>query len=371
MKKVIVSVINDLSTDQRVNRTCLTLTKLGFDVLLIGRQQKNSLSLSIREYKTKRMRLLFEKGVLFYAEYNIRLFLFLLPKKASVLVSNDLDTLIPSFIISKLKKSVLVYDTHEIFTEVPELQHNHFKRNLWARLEKFVFPKLKYVYTVNDSIAKYYRDRYSVPVMTVKNIPITKKYLQKKTRAELGLPVDKKIVLLQGAGINMNRGAEEALEAMEYIDNAILLIIGGGDVIKKLKEMAIEKRLQKKVRFIDKIPFDELKHYTMLADIGLAIDKDTNINYRYSLPNKLFDYIHAGIPVLSSPLVEIKKIFDRYHIGELIENHSPQHIAYKINLMLSSEEKIKLWRNNAKIASTELNWENEEHNLIKVFKQFV
>ena len=368
MKKVIVSVINDLSTDQRVHRTCVTLHNFGFNVLLVGRKQKNSLLLSNREYETKRIKLFFEKGPLFYAEYNLRLFFFLLFNKSGILVSNDLDTLLPNYIISKIKKASLVYDTHEIFTEVPELKNRKWKKYTWEKIEHFIFPKLKHIITVNDSIAKYYGEIYLKDLKVVRNIPIGKKPNSIKTRKELGLPADKKIIILQGSGINIDRGAEEAVEAMKHVNNAVLFIIGSGDIINKLKQTVNDLKISDKVKFINKLPPDELMHYTCNADIGLTLDKDTNINYRYSLPNKLFDYMHAGIPVLASPLVEIKKIFDQYNIGELIENHNPKHIAEKINLMLSNDQKIKTWKENSKIAISDLCWEKEEQELLKIFK---
>lgn len=139
--------------------------------------------------------------------------------------------------------------------------------------------------------------------------------------------MDKKIILLQGAGINVDRGAEEAVASMAFIDNAILLIIGGGDVILQLKQMVIKGNLSSKIIFIDKLPPDELAAWTKLADIGLTLDKDTNINYRLSLPNKIFDYIHAGIPVLTSNLIEVKKIVENYNVGKVTEDHNPETIA--------------------------------------------
>ena len=373
MKRVIVSVINDLSTDQRVHKVCTTLTRMGYDVTLVGRRQRKSIALLPREYKTKRMFLLFEKGPLFYLEFQKRLFWYLLFHKADVMVANDLDTLLPNYLVAKFKSSHLVYDSHELFCEVPELQQNPTKRNIWKRLEKWIFPKLKHVFTVNDSIAEIYSKEYNVEVKVVRNMPplANSKTIETKTRAEIGLPEAKKVIVLQGAGINIDRGAEEAVQAMQYVTNAVLVIIGSGDVLDVLKQMVVDLKLQEKVIFIGKVPFEKLVQYTRLADLGLTLDKDTNINYHFSLPNKLFDYLHAGVPVLSSNLVEIAKIISAYKIGDIIDNHKPQHIADKINSILNDEAKLTVWKKNTTIAAEKLNWETEELQLKAVYSQFL
>lgn len=360
--KVIVSVSNDLSTDRRVDNTCQTLTEMGFDVLLVGRRLKNSREVK-RNYKTRRLKLLFNKGFLFYAVLNIRLFYYLFHKKAQLLIANDLDTLPANYLVSKFKKIPLVYDTHEFFTGVPELVNRHRVRKIWERIEKRIFPKLKYIITVNKSIADLYNELYNKEIIVVRNIPPYREIQGKLTRQQLSLPDDKKIILLQGAWINVNRGGEEAVEAMKYVENALLLIIGGGDVIDVLKKMTEDMKLTDKILFIPKLPFDSLFEYTIKADIGLTIDKDTNINYRFSLPNKLFDYINAGVPVLASPLVEVKSIVGTYKVGELIENHDPQHIAGCINKMLENNEMLKAYRQNCIIAKKDLCWEKEKIRL--------
>jgi len=368
-KKAIVSVINDLVTDQRVNRTCLTLTEYGYDVLLVGRILKNSLPIPPRSYTCYRMKLLFSKGVPFYIEFQIRLLFFLLFHKADLLFSNDLDTLLPTYILSKIKGVPIIYDSHEYFTGVPELAETPVKRKIWKGLEKLIIPRLKFMFTVNDSIAKLYKDEFGTDVQVMRNLPLKKIFPAKATRESMGLPADVNIVLLQGAGININRGAEEAIEAMKYTDNCLLLIIGGGDAVESLKKISVELKLTEKVRFIAKLPFEELMQYTIHADIGLSIDKDTNINYRYSLPNKLFDYIQADIPVLASPLVEVKRIIDEYGVGVCIESHKPEEIASKIKYMLENKERWHVWKANAAKAKEILCWENEKSSLTNVLQK--
>lgn len=370
-KKVIVSVINDLVSDRRVDRVCNTLCDMGFDVILLGRQYKNSNPLSARAYRTIRMHLIFRKGPFFYAEYNLRLFLFLLFRRAALLVSNDLDTLLPNYLIHQLKGVPLVYDTHEYFTGVPELLERPKVRKIWKAIERLIFPKLKHVITVNESIARLYKEEYGNDIMVVRNIPEKVKTASTTTKTELGLPGDKKIILLQGAGINLDRGAEEAIEAMQYIDNAILVILGSGDVINKLKGKVSKMGFEGKVKFIPRQVPEQLYEYTTKADIGLTLDKDTNINYRYSLPNKLFDYIHAGVPVLATPLLEVKKIIEKYDVGNFIENHEPAHIADRMKQMLEDEEAGKRWKENLHYAAVELTWENEKKVLTKLYQQYV
>jgi glycosyltransferase involved in cell wall biosynthesis len=367
-KRIIISAISDLVTDQRVHRTALTYTKQGWKVTLIGRKRKDSLPLNSRRYRAFRFKLPFEKGPLFYAAYNLRLFFYLLFRKFDLLVANDLDTLLANYLAAMLKRKPILYDSHEFFTGVPELQNNSFARNVWLTIERLIFPRLKYIVTVNDSIAALYSNLYKKEVKVIRNIPemplLTNRFHKEELRESIPVEETKKLLIMQGAGINVDRGAEEVVLAMQYIDFALLLIIGSGDVIEKLKLMVKENNLDSRVKFLNRMPYDQLMDYTRAADAGLTLDKDTNINYRLSLPNKLFDYIHAGIPVLASYVPEVKKIVEKYDIGVIIESHDPKHLAEKITFMFADERRYAAWKDNLMVAARQLSWSVEEKKLL-------
>ncbi|MDN5349406.1 MAG: hypothetical protein PWQ54_802 [Bacteroidales bacterium] len=370
MKKAYVSVINDLVTDQRIHKSCLTLQKAGFEVELIGRIMHHSLPIDNRPYKTIRMRLPFEKGPLFYVSFNIRLFFKLLASRQDLLVSNDLDTLLPNFLISRLRGIPLVYDSHEYFTETPELTSRPRIQKIWKTIEAHLVSRLNEMITVNESIAQLFRKQYGLKVHVVRNVPMRLKTNEPIDRKVLRLPLDKTILVMQGSGINIHRGAEELLESMQYLENCLLLVIGGGDVLPILKQMSKSLRLEEKVRFLGKMPYQQMMQYTQAADLGFTLDKDTNLNYRFSLPNKLFDYIQAGTPVIASNLPEVRNIIETYKIGKIVGNLTPENIAQVVCECIDNKELMKFWRNNLTFAARKLCWENEEKVLLKVYEQY-
>ena len=367
-KIAFVSVINDLVTDNRVNKSCMALIECGYDVTLVGRKLSNSLPIPNWTFKTIRLKMIFKKGPVFYFFFNFRLFFVGLINKTDLFYANDLDTLAPMFLLSKLKKKPLIYDSHELFCEVPELKSSRIKKSIWQKLEGYIIPKLKTCITVNDSIAKIYEAKYNVPFYIIRNISDFDQTFIPKSRVQLSLPEDKKIILLQGAGINVDRGAEELIDAMEFVQNAVLYIIGSGDVWENLKQKVLfNKNIQNKVVLINKLPKSELINYTFNADIGLSIDKNTNLNYLYSLPNKIFDYIQAEIPILASRLPEIENIILQYKIGDFIDDHNPKTIANKLNEMLYSQQ-LSSYKKYLAIAKKEITWKSEKEKLLTIIK---
>ena len=134
-----------------------------------------------------------------------------------------MDTLLANRLVQKIKGGELVYDSHEYFTEVPELVGRKAQK-AWLFIERLIFPKLKHVFTVNESISNIYNKLYGKDVKIMRNVPISNKFKSSatlKSKSDLGLPSDKKVILLQGAGINLDRGAEEMVEAIKFAHDAI------------------------------------------------------------------------------------------------------------------------------------------------------
>jgi len=366
LHQLVVSVTNDLVTDQRVHKVCTTLSTMDFDVVLIGRKLSNSLAIN-RNYKTVRMKLLFNKGFLFYAEFNMRLFCKLFFIKKDILLSNDLDTLLPNFLISKIFNKKLVYDSHELFTEVPELVDRPKVQKIWLSIENYIFPKLKHVYTVNESIASIYKKKYNVDVKIIRNIAPTSRNKTLDVVLSNKVKGNNKMLILQGSGINMDRGAEEAVEMMQYLENTVLYIIGGGDVFDKLKELVKRFQLEDKVFIRNRMPYHELMEYTKIADLGLSLDKGTNLNYEYSLPNKVFDYIQAKTPLLVSNRKEIASLVLDNDIGLVVENLDPEKLAQNVKNIFLDHKRLKKWQENLGLAQIKYNWETESDKLKQIF----
>jgi glycosyltransferase involved in cell wall biosynthesis len=365
LKKVIISVTNDLVTDNRVHKVALSLQKMGFKVTLVGRRLPNSKRLDRRSYKTKRLKLFFKKGPLFYLEYNVRLLIFILQRKVDVILANDLDSLPASFIASKRKKKPLVYDSHELFTQVPELINRRRTQAIWERIESWILPKVEHAYTVCESIATFYSEKYGTPFQVVRNLPHREELLMVPPEKVL-LADHRKIILYQGA-LNIGRGLEFAIKAMQYIDNARLLIAGDGDITKALMHLVADLELADRVTFLGKIPLSEMKYITAQANLGLSIEEDLGLNYRYALPNKLFDYIQHQVPVLVSNLPEMSKMVNRYQVGMILKSHDPEQMALQLHEALFDMHLREHWIENLPKAAEELCWEKEEKVLVGIF----
>lgn len=358
-KRIIISVTSDIYTDQRVLKTANSCIKSGYDVLLVGKHLKTSVKPEII-CSIKKFRLLFNHSALFYAEYNIRLFFLLLFSKYDILLSNDTDTLPANFIVSKIRRKKLIFDAHELFPEVPELENRKFVKKIWTIIEDSIFPHLKNAYTVCNSIADYYNKKYNMNMKVIRNVPhFSDRAIQKKTISKH----DKKIILYQGA-LNVGRGLEWILYAMPLIDNAKFVIIGDGDITEKLKKLTFELNITDRVEFMGRMEGKKIREITHQADLGFCLLENKGLSYYYSLPNRIFDYLNAGVEVLASDFPEIRNIVEKRKTGKIIDHYEPEYLADVIKDMLQNP----LSTDHFVTLSKEFCWENEEKILLSIIQ---
>jgi len=369
--RVAFSVTNCICYDQRVTKIAATVSSLGCDITIIGRRSGDCCNSGTIPFKTVRFRMIIRRGFLFYKFFNIRLFFFLLFHNYDLLVSNDLDTLLPNSLISKLKRLPLVYDSHEYFTGVPEIQNRPFVKWVWKSIEKSIFPGLKNVMTVSEPIASLYEKMYHVRPQVIRNFSRKATDIISCTHQELHISSSDFLVIIQGTGINIDKGAEELIEAINISSGVALLIVGSGDVLPQLKQRVRELKLGNQVKFIQQVSWEILMRYTKSADIGMCIEKDTNLNYRFSLPNKLFDYISAGIPVIASDLSETGKIIREYKCGLIINRVTPEDISSAISELKNNPVLLSELRRNAVMASEKLNWETESEKVKEFYNKIL
>lgn len=363
-KRVILTVTNDLSGDQRIHKVALSLIKFGYLPVLVGRRLTHSVPI-MRPYECLRFRLLINKGPLFYVTFNIRLFFYLMFVRAAVFLANDLDTLPAVFLAGKLRRKKIVYDSHEYFTEVPELVNRPRVKRVWELIEAWIFPRLTSVYTVNSSIAKIYTEKYDVPVRVIRNVPF----------AGLPEPVvgwlpdgfsDHPLIIYQGA-LNIGRGLDEMIRAMPLMEDFHLIIAGDGDIRVQLEALVRHLGVGDRVFFAGKVPLERLSWYTRQATLGMSLEQDIGLNYHFALPNKLFDYLQAGLPVIASNLPEIRQVVESVGFGVIVDRFDPDYLSQTIKSILYNPELLRTWKENALQAAPNYTWEAEETELLNFF----
>ena len=362
MPRIICTVTNDLSYDQRMQRICTSLSSAGYDVVLVGRRLNNSRPLLAQPFTQKRLPCYFTKGFLFYTEYNLRLLCFLLFTKADAFCAIDLDTIVPNYTASIIKRKPRVYDAHELFTELIEVVSRPRVHKIWLAVERFMVTRFQHGYTVNFFIKEEFKRRYAVDYQIVRNLP-----LKKEMNASEKYP--RFTILYQGA-VNEGRSFETLIPAMQLVD-ANLLICGNGNYFTQVQDLIQQYGVQDKVTLMGAVLPNELKTITPKCHVGVTIFESEGLNQYYSLANRFFDYMMAGIPQICVNYPEYAHINNQYGFAYMINDVKPQTIALAMNNLMTDNVLYHQLQANCAIANEQLNWQQEEKTLIQFWNTIV
>lgn len=357
MKKLIFTITNDCTFDQRMIRICTSLAHAGYTVELIGRKEKNSIPLKEQPFAQKRLHCFFQKGKRFYIEYNLRLFFHLLFRRTNLICAIDLDTILPVLAVTKLRGIKRVYDAHELFCEMKEIATRPRIYKFWKRIERISVPHFDFNYTVNTPIAEEFQKMYGKHFEVIRNMPLLR---------PVTIPEKKeKYILYQGA-VNEGRSFETLIPAMKMV-NAKLVICGNGNFMEQAKQITADHGLEEKIIFRGKLIPDELRQVTQHAWAGVTLfDKEGISNY-FSLANRFSDYFHGGLPQLCVDYPVYREINNKYQIAVLIPDLEPETIAQGLNQLLNNEELYNQLQQNCLKARNTLNWQEEEKKLISFY----
>lgn len=359
MPRIICTVTNDLTYDQRMQRICTSLSSAGYEVVLVGRRLKTSISLQPQSFTQKRLPCFFTKGFLFYTEYNLRLLFFLLFTKANAFCAIDLDTILPNYIASVIRRKPRIYDAHELFTELIEVVSRKRVHKVWLAVERFAVPRFAKGYTVNLFIKEEFKRRYQVDYQIVRNLPFKKEITNQEKYPRF-------TVLYQGA-VNEGRSFETLIPAMQYVD-ANLLICGSGNYFTQVQGLIQQYGVKDKVTLMGAVLPNELKAITPKCHVGVTIFESEGLNQYYSLANRFFDYMMAGIPQICVNYPEYAHFNNQYGFAYMIKDVAPQTIATAVNNLQIDNVLYKEVEANCAIANAQLNWQEEEKTLIQFWK---
>lgn len=362
MAKIICTVTNDLTFDQRMIRICSSLAQDGHEVLLVGRRLSRSLPLRAQSFRQKRLTCWFTTGKLFYLEFNIRLFFFLLLQKTDVHNAIDLDTILPCLAASWVKRSRLFYDAHEYFTETPEVIRRPSIQKVWNGIAKLAIPRVDRAYTVGPALADIMGGRYGVEFVTIRNVPFARK-TDKSADLSTNQP---KVILYQGA-LNEGRGLESAIAAMQYVTDAELWLAGEGDLSALLREQTNELDLTDRVKFLGFIRPENLVELTPKATLGLNLLENKGLSYYYSLANKAFDYIQATVPAIHMDFPEYQSLANNYGGVVLVKKLDIPYLAEQLSSLVHDEDRLGRLRAECREAAPHLTWEKEREKLLRLY----
>jgi len=353
-------VTNDLVFDQRMIRICNSLAEAGYDVLLIGRNKKNSPPLLQQKFRQKRLSCFSQKGKLFYIEYNIRLFFYLLFLKTDCYCAIDLDSILPNLFASMLRKKKRVYDAHELFCEMQEIISRPAIHKIWKGIEAFAVPRFKNGYTIGGLYRAQFKEMYGVNYEIVRNATVLNQENQAAAEKE-------KHLYYQGA-VNEGRCFERLIPALASLEYK-MLVCGSGNYFEQAKALSIQHGLENRIKFMGYLDPIELKNYTQEAYVGITLFEESGKSNYYSLGNRFFDYMHWGVPQLCVAYPEYVAINEEFEVAYLVADTSIESLQKGIRKLMEDDAYYNGLKANCFKAREKYNWQAEEKKLIAFYKK--
>jgi glycosyltransferase involved in cell wall biosynthesis len=265
----------------------------------------------------------------------------------------------------------VVYDSHELFTESGHMSAQMSRH--WKGVEDELIHRADAVFTVCESIGEELMQRYGIAMPRIlrnccEQTPIESS--RELIRERTGIANDTPIVLYQGGFAN-GRGLFNLIRATKFIQRAAVVFMGWGNIEDDLRQYARQENLQDRIFFIPPAPQSELLSWSSSADVGVIPYQAVRLNNYYSCPNKLFEYINAGIAVAASAYPELVRVIDGYGVGRTFDPDQPEEVGRTIEGMLQDRARLEEMKNNARSAARELNWQVESQRLISTYRELL
>jgi glycosyltransferase involved in cell wall biosynthesis len=369
-KTVLILFLSNFNFDSRASNLYTSLCERGYKVRVV------SFDWLTKGFKTKRGEISvykLHKGFLsltFYLKFIFILSFNLIKSKASIIFAEDVYTLPFAVIFSIFKNRKVIYDSRELYGHLAGLRERKIVQTIIRVIEKIFITGAHKIITTGSLDSQYIEKKFNLKdTIVVRNLPLIAAILEPfNFRKHLGLNADTKILLYQGVILH-GRGLRKIFEAINRLNNCVLVIIGDGEYREFYQNLANEKGLINRVFFLGKVEQSKLLGYTAGADIGLTIIENLSLSYYYALPNKMFEYIQAGIPVLASNFPQMKEIIDRYKVGLYINPENIDDMVDSLNILLNNNELRNNFKRNCIIAAKELNWNKEINKLFDQISQ--
>ena len=365
---VAFSLLGDISLNSRALRQIDALTQSGFSVAAFGFCKTKERSISIPNGQIHLLAYPESRGPELFLKAHTLLSNGLKSVNADVFHASDLYSLPASARAANQSRSYLTYDSRELYTHVESLRKNPVKRSVWSAIEKRYIRKCDRIFTVSDQIANHLQNVYAVNLpLTIYNTPDLSSQKPSFTDIRNHIHDSGDLLVVHNGQVRTGRGCLALASSIRFTKNVSLVFLGDGPLKNKILENAVIEGSDKKIVFVDPVPPDEVISATSRASIGATVLEDSCLNHRYALPNKLFEYASASVPILASDLPEIATMVDRFNVGTLVNPDNPQSIAAKLNEIEQNRDLLKMWKANTRNLVETFNWQSASEAFSNAF----